>query len=487
LRQVPKLVALLAVVAVALTGTAGLASAAPIPASAVTPAWGTFQSLAPTRVLDTRIAKGAPKAPVAPGATISLTMLGAGGVPTSGVSAVVLNVTVTAATKASYLTLWPAGITRPTASSINFVAGTDRANLVTVPLGTVGTGAGKISIFNQQGGVQVIADVMGYYMAADAPAAGGFYQSVMPARWLDSRDPSFGGPLAPGEAVSVPVSYIDNTDPANIIDPNPHIRALAVNITAVSPTKPGYLTAWDGGLTMPGTSTLNFAAGTITPNMAIVPVGPCVGCGAAAGLPSITVINESAGTVNLLVDVVGYYDDGQQVDVTGAPLGGQRFRPLPPTRIVDTRASLGTTTFTGAVTKSVNAPASVTGPDTWSLVTNTTAVLPTQATYLTVWPDLAFIGFPMPVVSNLNAAKGQSVANATITDLGFNNLTTLNPDAISIYNNRGAVNVLVDVVGTMDYPAPAAGPVAALARSAGVGPRTWTSNAPAQPVRQAAR
>lgn len=463
MRHVPRLVALLAVVATTLTGTAGLVNAATSPASAVTPVWGTYQTVAPARVLDTRNTIGA----VGQGRVIDVSILGAGGLPATGVSAVVLNLTVTAATKGGYLTAWPAGTTRPATSSINFVAGDTRANLVTVPLGTVGAGAGKISIFNLQGGVQVIADVMGYYVADGAAAAGGFYDQVTPERWLDTRDQAFGGPFRPGEAISMTVSYVDDSDPANIIDVNPNIRALAVNITAVSPTRSGFLTSWDGLGPEPATSTLNFDAGTVTPNMAIVPVGPCNTCaGTWLGLPSITVRNRSAGTVHVLIDVVGFYDDGQIGE-------GLRFRPLPPTRIVDTRSGLGASTFTGRATKVVDAPVAVAGLSTYSLVTNTAAIKPTLPTHLTLWDNDPV----RPTVSNLNVAKGQTVANATVTGLGVGN-------RFSIYNEQGGVNVVVDVVGTMEYE-PSTDPLAMAASAAG--PRVWTGNITSQSARRATR
>jgi len=483
LRNVPKLVALLTVAATALTGAAGLANAAtPSAATLITlpaitlPTSGTYKAVAPARVLDTRDGTGAPKAPVGPGAFISLSMLGVGGVPATGVSAVVLNLTVTAPTNVGYLTVWPAGTTRPSVSNINFVAGTNRANLVTVALGTVGANVGKVSIFNVQGSVQVIADVLGYYEEGVAAPVGGLYQQVQPDRLLDTRDPAFGGPLLSGEAVSVPVSYNDPATPA--VDVNTHIRALAVNITAVSPTKPGYLIAWDGNpaLPLPKTSTLNFTPGSITPNMAIVPVGPCVGCSPdATGLPSVTVLNGSLGTVNLLVDIVGFYDDGQLTDQNGVLIPALRFNPVTPTRIIDTRKTpaLGATRFTGKATKAITAPASVAGPDTFALVTNTTAVLPTLPTYLTLWAGAD----PQPLVRNLNAATGQIVANATITDVGPGNV-------FNVYNDRGTTNFLVDVVGTMElFPPLAAAAAPNTSVKAPTAARTLMRNAAPKPVR----
>jgi hypothetical protein len=470
LRHVPKFVALLAAAAVSVTGTAGLASAAPIVPTLATPAWGTYQTVTPARVLDTRDGTGVPAAAVGPvlaDGTLDLNVLGVSGVPATGVSAVVLNLTVTTATKPSFLTVWPSGTTKPNVSSINFVAGTNRANLVTVPVGA----NGKISIWNPAGTVQVIADVMGYYNSDAATTAGGFYQYAASERKLDTR--KSGGPLAPGQKVSVPV---DLSDPF-IVDANAHISALAVNITAVNPTARGFLTAWDGVGAAPGTSNLNFSAGTVTPNMAIVPVGKCVACGTSTGLPSISVVNGSTGTVNVLVDIVGYYDDGQLVDtVDGLPVDGARFKPMTPTRIVDSRSGLGTTTFKGsAVNKMVQLPARAgAGPDSVAVVTNTTAVVPSLPTFVTLWADFGF-GDPMPTVSNLNAVKGDIVANGTITELAFDlNSTSPIPlfDRFSIYNNAGIVNVLVDVVGTMEYPLSGLGlPVAGL--SASSAPKSW--------------
>ena len=63
---------------------------------------GGFTSLAPSRLLDSRSGVGAASAAVAPGGTVHLQVTGQGGVPATAVSAVVLNVTVTAPTGAGY-------------------------------------------------------------------------------------------------------------------------------------------------------------------------------------------------------------------------------------------------------------------------------------------------------------------------------------------------------------------------------------------------
>ena len=68
---------------------------------------GAFVSLAPARVLDTRVGNGAPNAAVAAHGTVDLQVTGRGGVPAEGVAAVVVNVTVTGPSKGGYITVYP--------------------------------------------------------------------------------------------------------------------------------------------------------------------------------------------------------------------------------------------------------------------------------------------------------------------------------------------------------------------------------------------
>jgi len=80
-------------------------------------------------------------------------------VPTA--KAAVMNVTVTDTTAGSFLTVYPNdALSRPTASDLNWVAGLTVPNLVVVK---VSAADGKIAIYNAQGCVDVIADVVGWY------------------------------------------------------------------------------------------------------------------------------------------------------------------------------------------------------------------------------------------------------------------------------------------------------------------------------------
>ncbi|WP_140744059.1 TolB family protein [Pedococcus bigeumensis] len=136
------------------------------------PSGSEYAALAPSRVLDTRAGVGAPKAAVGPGGLVDLQVVGRGGVPASGVGAVVLNVTAVAPTRSGYLTVFPSGQVRPTASNLNFVAGQAVANLVIVKVGA----GGKVALYNSSGQTHLVADVMGWY--PNTPQSSGALQLV---------------------------------------------------------------------------------------------------------------------------------------------------------------------------------------------------------------------------------------------------------------------------------------------------------------------
>ena len=129
--------------------------------AAAPPAGSGYTPLAPVRVLDTRIGTGAAKAPVGSGKFIALKVTGQDGVPASGVTAVVLNLTATNPTVGGWVVAYPDGSTRPAqGSSVNFTKGETVANLVVVPVGA----DGKVDLYNGSGGtVNLVADLQGYY------------------------------------------------------------------------------------------------------------------------------------------------------------------------------------------------------------------------------------------------------------------------------------------------------------------------------------
>jgi hypothetical protein len=264
---------------------------------------GLYNPLTPARILDTRNGTGAPIGQLGADQTLNLQTTGAGGVPPSGVSAVVLNVTVTNASAPSYLTIFPSGASPPLASNLNFVAGQTVPNRVIVGVGT----GGRVGFFNAAGSVDVIADVGGWFTDSSNPSASGStFVGVTPARILDTRNGTglvngLNGvgsvpttPLGPGESTAIQVAGQGGI-PA-MTDPNPP-NAVVANVTITNPTASSYLTAWPDGSSRPLASDLNWVAGLTVPNLVVVKLG-------SSGMADLY---SAAGCVDAIVDVVGYY------------------------------------------------------------------------------------------------------------------------------------------------------------------------------------
>ena len=102
--------------------------------------------------------------------------------------------------------------------------------------------------------------------------------------------------------------------------PGSGVGSVALNVTAVNPSGSGYITVWPAGQTQPNASNLNFVGGQTIPNMVIVPLG-------ANGQISLF----SSATVDLLVDVLGWFPTGSSfTGITPARLMDTRVPPPPP-------------------------------------------------------------------------------------------------------------------------------------------------------------
>jgi hypothetical protein len=238
---------------------------------------GLFNGLTPARLMDTRSSGG----PIGPGQQRDLQVTGRGGVPASGVEAVVLNLTATAPTSGSYLTVFPAGAPRPSTSNLNFRAGETVPNRVVVAVGS----GGAISIFNPAGSVQVVVDVNGWFTDPSSATGGSEFAAVAPARLLDTRQ-GF-GPLPPGS-----IGTLAAANPGGF-----GVTALLLNVTIASASTASYLTVWPDGAARPGTSDLNYTTGQTVANL--VPAE-------LSGAGKLDLYN-ILGTPQLVIDLYGYY------------------------------------------------------------------------------------------------------------------------------------------------------------------------------------
>lgn len=236
------------------------------------------------------------------------------------------------------------------------------------------------------------------------------YVAIAPKRVLDTRTtntPLQGG--APARFKLPVVSHGSGGSHAG------GMAAAVLNVTVTDATEDTHLSVWPSGQPRPATSNVNVRAGGTSSNTVTVPVG-------AYGE---VLAQLNAGKASLVVDFVGYYQ----------PNAGQRFSPVTPTRIADTRASGGA--LGGGQTRTVKV-AGVGGipVGATAVALNLTSTDTTAHSYVVAYPDPA----SRTTTSNLNAEPGQDKSNQAIVPVGPNGTITL-------YNNAGSTHLVLDAVG----------------------------------------
>jgi hypothetical protein len=125
--------------------------------------------------------------------------------------------------------------------------------------------------------------------------AGSRAYTLPPCRILDTRNPAVwpgNHPIAPNYGMYVVVTSYCGI-PSGAV-------AVSLNVTATEPSAPGHLRIFPGVTGLPPTSFLNFSAGQTRANNGIVAL-PADDSGV------ISISNNSAGTVHVIIDVNGYF------------------------------------------------------------------------------------------------------------------------------------------------------------------------------------
>jgi len=251
-------------------------------------------------------------------------------------------------------------------------------------------------------------------LPARSPA--GYVPLAQPARLLDTRAGT-GLPgglparLVAGRPVVVQVEGV--ALPGGSV-PSSGVAAAVLNVTAVSPSVPTFLSAGAG------TSFLNTQPGLASvPDLVTVPLSPSGTLALANG----------AGSVDVVADLEGYY-------LTGA---GAAYHPLAvPHRLLDTRATHATLapggTLSLAVTTGATTPAAVS-----AVALNVTAVRWSATSgSVTVYPG----GTPPPTpTAVLDPAGPQAVANLVLSGVASDGTVTL------ANHSAQPVDLLVDLQG----------------------------------------
>jgi hypothetical protein len=131
--------------------------------------------------------------------------------------------------------------------------------------------------------------------ATPPPVAGTSFHTLTPCRIADTRNPPGpqGGPaLAAGASRSFAVSGVCAVPST--------AKAVAVNLTAVLPTADGFLTLYPTGLPLPLASSINFRAGIVRANNAVLPVSGGGQISVFCGMQS--------GSTDFILDVTGWFE-----------------------------------------------------------------------------------------------------------------------------------------------------------------------------------
>lgn len=380
-----------------------------------TTAGSLFYPTGPTRFLDTRQGIGGPVAKVPAGGTRTLQIGGVDGLPT-GITAVSLNLTAVDGTAGGYVTAYADGTQAPAASNLNYGVGVPVANSAIVPVGSDGAIDFQVTSNVPTSSVDLIADVSGYYTRTIEGEPYGF-APVQPARLLDTRI-GVGAPKAKvGPHQSIFVSTVAAI--GEYLYSYGNTAAASLHVTVTDATANGFITAYDGGSgQVPNASTLNFAAGQTVSNTVNVSLGGETG-GDGFG---ILLYNGSSASVDLVLDVTGYY-----------ATTGYAYVPVTPDRVLDTRTSAPLQSQGEVYT---NADPQI-SQDAVALAANLTATEATGDGYLIADP---YSPDPLPS-SSLNYGVGETVASFAQAGAAGGVLAVAN-DELS-----GTVEVIVDAFG----------------------------------------
>lgn len=376
----------------------------------------------PDRILDTRSGLGT-TTPLPVGRTdgsgdpIRVQVIGRSEVPTTGVGAVSINLTLTqtiAAATGGYASAYPCTDVddpAPNVSTLNFVTGETIANSALVPVGELG----HICVY-VVGSAHTILDIAGWL-----PVEHGF-SAVSPTRIVDTRVGIGGVAVTPvgsqsGGPSTIAVSLLGAADV-----PTVGVAAVSVNVTATQ-TSSGFLTVYpcsNSDDPPPVASSLNFVDDATVANAAIIPNTSAATC------------LYVEGSAHLIVDVNGWFSDGSDLALTT------------PTRLVDTRIGIGGVPAAKIGPHQDGAPALQLirpAPSATAVIFNLTVTQTSDddgGGYASVYPCSTATD-PPPFVSNINFVDGDTVANGVITPVG-----PAGDVCISVW---GQAHVVVDLIG----------------------------------------
>ncbi len=405
---------------------------------------GQFVPIVRTKILDTRsgVGTGGVVATIAPGASVlNVPVEGVGSIPSSGVSAVFINIQVLTATASGSITDYGADVSNPGHASLSYLANQATSGSDVVDVAAPGTDEqGDISFTNNSSSatISLAAAVEGYYTDDTATTPGDTYVSepwtavVNTATGVGTPGNST-APLAAGATLQFDPLGFDGV-PASDVD------AVQLEVGAMNNTVSSYLqfNASDGA---PPLRSLSFTSGQTNRVTDVLQPN-------SSGELSIT--NEGWAPVTLQVTLRGYY-----LNSTASEAGGSYVGMVPAT-VCDTRSSC---VYNGVNRGALAAGASMTIPETGvagipssgvaEVANEINVVSPGASGWLSV--DAAGTGTPTSL-SMLNFTTNNAAVAFDASQLSSSG-------AISVTNHSGStVQIVVSVRGFWQSPTVPAAP-----------------------------
>ncbi|RLK23211.1 hypothetical protein DER29_1066 [Micromonospora sp. M71_S20] len=411
-------------VLVLLVAALGVAVSRPSPAAADAAGLGGDYVSLPrgAALLDTRTGIGGRTGAVGAGGVVTFPVLGVGGVPSAGVSAVLIRLVTTDGTATTYLRAYPDGTTPNGVSMLNTSPGEQVSNTAVVRPGS----NGRIAVRQDAGSSHIIITAQGYFRST--VGGGGGFVPVAPDKLIDTRDGTGTTKAKIAAQGNRTVTLTGGAIPATA-------TAVLANVIAVNVTKPGWLGVMPAGGGAPPHSAVSFEETGHSGHLTSVPLS-------AAGQATFT--NQSGAAVDLIVAPYGY--------ISGDAGQGAGFRHLAATRLHDGSVAAG-----GTVDVQVTGKLGMPTRGVAGVVVNVTAVAPSAAGAVQVWPA----GGAVPAVSQVHTRKPHSVTGLVIVPPGTDGAIRLR------HTLPASTRVIVDIQGYFADPIPAA-PVESFAASVGV-------------------
>jgi hypothetical protein len=339
---------------------------------------------------------------------------GVGAVPSTGVAAVALQVTMRKPTATSWLTAGPTGRELPSTPRVSAQMNQSAGSAMVLPVGA----DGKVSFATSAAATDLLVSVVGYYVDPNLPAAvrrdiaaggGDRFHPVAGARLLSGGD----GAIGADAHRKLVVGGAEGVDPA--------ASAAVVSVTVRSGPGQGSVFVYPAGSDRPAQPLVQYR-GQAQTVQTTVPLGR----------DGAVIVEHSGAKARAVdVDLVGAYEPK-------AVGGGLGFAPRrAPKNVVSTESNLGIKRLNGGVEKTFSVAAAAPA-DARAVLLQVTVRNPSADTQLVFWrPDRA-----RPATVDLSSSPGRTVVSTLVAPVDADG-------KVSVLASSGSnLDVKVAVVGS---------------------------------------